>query len=466
VGLGLLGAALLLVAPSLVVPGVAAACVVLAVLLHPPVAAYVLLGLTPLIAGIDRGTLLPVLRPNEALLLLVAVPLVVRALAAMSSGAGSHIRVTALDWGLLAIAVCSSVTPLSWMVLRRRNISADDVLYAFTLWKYLALYVVIRASVRTQAQVRLCLWVSMAAASVVAVAGILQALQLFGVPQLLATYFAPFGDEGALEISRGTSTLASSFAMADVMTFNLAISAGWLARGGRPRGALIALSALFVMGAVGSGQFSGVLGLVVGLLAIGWLTRTITRGAAVAVPSLIVTGALMQPVLQARLSGFSTSRGLPSSWVSRLDNLRRFFWPELFSDFNWLLGVRPSARVPAPHAEWWHDWIWIESGHTWLLWNGGIPLFVAFLFFTAAALRQTARVARRRRDAVGVAAIAAFTAVAVTFVLTTFDPHLTLRGTADLLFALLALACVDRAGGQGAAARPRASLVSAGRSGP
>jgi hypothetical protein len=243
------------------------------------------------------------------------------------------------------------------------------------------------------------------------------------------------------------------------MTFNLAISAGWLARGGRPRGPLIALSVLFVIGAVGSGQFSGVLGLLVGLLTVGWLTRTLTRGAIVAVPSLLLAGAVMQPVLQTRLSGFSTSRGLPSSWIGRLDNLHRFFWPVLFSSFNWLLGVRPSARVPAPHAEWWREWVWIESGHTWLLWNGGIPLVGAFLFFTWAALRQTARVARRY-DAVGVAGIAAATAVTVVFVLTSFDPHLTLRGTADLLFALLALSCADRAGRQGVAARPRASVVS------
>jgi hypothetical protein len=462
--LGLAGAALLLVAPALAIPAVAAGCIVLAVLFHPPVAAYVLLGLTPLIAGIDRGTLIPVLRPNEALLLLVALPLLVRGLMAVSNGRATHLRVTTLDWSLFAIALCSSVIPLCWMVARRHNITTDDVLYAFTLWKYLALYVVVRTSVRTVAEVHRCLWISMGAASVVAVIGVLQALHLFGVPGLLSTYFSPFGNEEALSISRGTSTLASSFAMADVMTFNLAISLGWLARGGRPRGPLVALSVLFVIGAVGSGQFSGVLGLMVGLLAVGWLTRTITRGAIAAVPALVMAGALMQPVLQARLSGFSTSRGLPSSWVARLDNLRRFFWPELFSDFNWLLGVRPTARVAAPHAEWWRDWVWIESGHTWLLWNGGIPLVIAFVFFTVAALRQTGRVARRRTDAVGVAGIAAFTAVAVVFVLTTFDPHLTLRGTADLLFALLALSCVDRAVRQGAGARD--SLATVGRSGP
>jgi hypothetical protein len=49
-------------------------------------------------------------------------------------------------------------------------------------------------------------------------------------------------------------------------------------------------------------------------------------------------------------------------------------------------------------------------------------------------------VARSRRDAAGVAATASLASLLAVFVLMAFDPHITMRGAADLLFALLALA--------------------------
>lgn len=447
--------------------------IVLAVALHPPLAAYGLLVATFLLGGIDRGVLIPLMRPQEALLLLVIVGLVAHLILAPTLGLRSHVRFipNRVDLLLLLLAFTGSVLPLMWMLVRERPIEADDVFYALQLWKYLAVFLVFRASITTPTDVSRCLWVAMSGAVVLGAIGILQGLGLFGVPALMEAYFKPLDD--SIASVRATSTLGSAFAVGDVMTFCLAIAAAWMVRGHPARLRLALLAAFFVIGAVASGQFSVVIGVVVAALVLGVLTRRIGRAVVSLAVVAIIAGLALQPVIDNRLEGFDTPSGLPRSWQGRLDNLETFFWPQIAADFNWVTGVRPAARVDAPES--WREFVYIESGHTWLLWSGGVLFFVAYFAFLAAALTAMVRVARSRDDSVGVAATAAVTALAVTAVLMVLDVHLTLRGAAELSFALLALGFVGAAprrllseerppqaepsrGAISAEARPRASL--------
>jgi hypothetical protein len=222
------------------------------------------------------------------------------------------------------------------------------------------------------------------------------------------------------------------------MVFNLAIAAGMLIRTGSRRGVLLAAAALFAVASLASGQFSGAVALFVGALAVGFITGHLRRAVLGLVPMVVVALLILQPVLESRLENIEPS-GVPQSWVARWDNLNTHFLPSLTSGYDFLFGVQLSARVPAPETLA-ADWVYIESGHVWLLWVGGIPFLAAFLFFLWRSVAATARVARRRLDAVGVAAIASFASLVVLGVVTTFDPHLTLRGSADLSFPLLALA--------------------------
>jgi hypothetical protein len=431
--------------PVVVVPAMLALALFVTVLVRPHAAAYVLIASTPLIVGIDRGTLLPLLRPSEAVLLVICSALLARF--ALGDLAGDRLRFhpTRLDLALLLLCITSSVLPLLWMYVRDRTIEQDDILHSLQLWKYYAIFLVIRASVRTEPQVRRCLAIALAVAVPVAVIAILQSLLLFGVTDLLATYYAQFDEPAALEINRGTATIGSSFAVANVMVSSLAIAAGFLIRSTEYRYVLIPLSFLFILGAFASGQFSAAIALVVGIAAVILITGHVRRELFVFVPGLAIAAVLLRPVIDRRLSGFDSEEGLPVSWLGRLDNLRTFFWPRVFSDpLDFLFGVRASARIPSP--EWRQldgvpgDFIWIESGHTWLLWTGGVPFLLAFLLFIWVAVRQVARTARVRADAFGVAAIASFAAISVIAVLMTIDAGLTLRGSADLMFSLLALA--------------------------
>ncbi len=437
--LALLGPAKLLVLIAVLALTAAAA-------LRPPVAAYALLATTPLLAGIERGAVLPLLRPSEAVLGVVIGGVALRGLFELARGAAVRLRLVALEWWLLAVVMTGSVIPLLWMVVRGREITTDDVLYATYVWKYALVYVVVRATIRTERQVRTCLFVSMAAAGVVAVLGVLQALGAPGVRELVGRYYAPIDYEASLEGNRGTSTLSSSFAVADVMVFNIAVACGLLFGGRARRRPMAAAIVLYVLGTVASGQFSGYAGLLIGIAVIGVVTGRIGRIAAVALPTGLVAAALLWPVISRRASNVDPISGLPVSWVGpngRWENLTTYFWPDLFHDFNWVTGVRVAARVPAPEG--WRDWVWIESGHTWLLWTGGIAFFVAVLGFLIVGIRVMSRIARERADAVAAAALGSVVALWLNVILITLDVHLTLRGSADLLFSLLALSVAGAA---------------------
>ncbi len=425
--------------PALTVVGAAAIALAVAVAVYPPLAAFLIAALTPVIVGIDRGAMVPLLRPNEVLLLVVVAGLLAGLAVALIGGRAFRPRFGRVDGAIALLATTGSVLPLLWMAARGVDITQDDLLHALTLWKYLVLYLVVRASVRSVRDVTICLWLSLGAGCVVAAVGILQVLGLFGVPEFLAAHYAPFDQERAVANLRGSSTIAAPQAVADVLTFNLAIAVGLILAGSPRRSLLIAICPLLLLGALASGQFSGVLALVVGVVAFGVLMRRITGAIAAFIPLGLIATLALQPLLDRRLAGLDPEHGVPASWVNRIENLQTYFLPEITQGWNWLLGVRPSARIAAPD-ETGRIWIFIESGHVWFLWSGGVLMLGAFVYFLWATIPRVWRVARSRSDGVGVAATASFVSLVVIAVLTTFDPHFTTRGTADLTFLLLALA--------------------------
>ena len=404
----------------------------------PALAAYLVVVVTPLTVGISSGGSVP-LRPNEVVDVLVGAALGAAGIARMRTGRIPRLRLDGVEWSMLAMAVFSSALPLLLMTIKQQQITKDDLLYALVMWKLLGLYVIVRLSVRTDQQVKRCLWLSVAAAFVVALAAVAQSLNLAGISGLVSTYFAQTDSGPVTAGARASSTLGLPAATGDLMIYNLAIVSGLWIRYRRHRLILAAAAALFVAGAVATGEFSAYIGLVVGLVLIAIVTRS-PRLLALFIPAGLAGAGVLRSVLAKRLSGFQTPYHLPVSWIGRLTNLRTYFWPKLFSDWNYVLGVRPAARVPVPTQN--PGYIWIESGYTWLLWGGGIPLFASYAFFAVTAARRGWEAARYSPGAVSVAGAAAFVAVLVATVLMLFDPHLTYRGSADTLFILIALAAM------------------------
>lgn len=412
------------------------AALAMAVWQQPAVAAYLIVGVTPLVVGIDRGRLVPQMRVNEALTFFLVGVLCVRA---GLQGRPSSLRTLRLDpvsRSFVWFAVAASLIPIVFLVGRGRPVEMDDLTHAAVMWKFLLLYAVVRLTVRSNREVTIALWVSLIAGVLVGLIGILQSLDLFGVRAMLEPLFAPFGYTEVVQSARAGSTVGLPAATADLMVLNLVIALGMLYRKPALAWCLAPMTLVFVVAVFSAAEFSSALGLVIALVCVAARLRRLDllKWSVVALP---VAVAGLWPTIAPRIEDFSSLHGVPTSWLVRYHNLTTYFWPQIIDGSNFLVGVRPAARVPIEEGAF--GFIWIESGYVWLLWGGGLPLLAAFCWFVWASLRATGPPARVLATPSAVAALAAYTGLVSCVVLMIFDPHITYRGSADALFGLLAL---------------------------
>ncbi len=428
----------------------------------PHIAAFLYAGLTPLVVGLNRGSILPGARLNEALLgflcLTVSVRLLVDYLRGRRNAWPSPVR---LDYAVLALAVLSSAMPLAWAVVRSRVVSGDDLVFALTLTKFALVYALFRVTVHGRNQVERVVTLTLYACGAVAIIGLLQAAGLSFARPLLALYAERADLEaGDLDISRASSTIGSPIAFADVMIMCAALCLALaFSLESRSKLSYLVAAGLFSISALASGQFSSAIGLIIMVAVLGFVTRRLGQLTMALAAILVATFPLLAPVLDERLGALDPSTGLPAQWTGdagRWTNLTIYVWPRILEGSNWLFGVRTSARIPSPYP--WREWIWIESGYSWALWAGGVPLLAACIAFFVIAARRSLALTRYGFGFVQAIGISTLVAVVVIGSLMVIDPHLTMRGSADLLFMLVALTAglSKGAGGRPPGVAPRA----------
>jgi hypothetical protein len=443
---GLVAAAAVAVGAALAGPVVVlvlALLLVLAACAYRPVAAtYLYLATLPFVAGFERGAI-PLLRPNEALLLLVLGGALLGAYLRHIAGAPAQLRFRpSIDAPVAAFVLLCTAWPLVSLLLRGELPLEEELLAVLPAGKLAAVFLLVRITVLDQRQLIRVMRIMIWSAFGIALIAIAQTLRVPPVLDFLSTY-AP-AEQTSDIAERGTTTLASSIATGDLITIGLVLVIACAVRGLLGRRERLLAGLVLGAGVLAAGQFSTWISALVAAALILYQYPYLRRRAVRFLPVAGVAVLVGAPAFIARLASFGEGYGVPRSWLGRWDNLTNFYVPSLFDHGGFLIGVSPDSVLPAPET--WRELIYLESGYLQFLWVGGLPVLAGFVWLSIAVLRRCAELTGRA-DALGACASTLFVAWWMVIILSVIDPHLFLRGTADLLFALLAIVSgsLDRA---------------------
>jgi hypothetical protein len=401
---------------------------------RPILAVYIYVVTLPFIAGIGRGKLVPLVRPNEALLAAVIAGVLIGWYLRYVTGHDLKFQFSRLDIVLAAFVALSIVWPVCSLLLRGKVPSLTQLMALFPMAKLAGLFVLVRVAVRTTDELVRCIRLIIWPAVALAVIAVSQTLHVGPVVSVLsAGWTADTSIAGITE--RGSTTLASSIATGDYLVVALALVVMLGVRDLLPRVERFSAAFVLVIGILASGQFSTWVATAVVAVVLGVYEPILRRRAVGYLPALPIVALVGAPAFVGRISGFFDGFGVPRSWLGRYDNLAHFYLPGL-GNFRFLLGVSPQTVLPAP--ELWRTQIFLESGYLSFLWIGGVPLLLGFIWLSKELFCWFDTVALRR-DAAGAIAAAMQGIWWMVMVLSLIDVHLVLRGFGDLLAVLIAL---------------------------
>ncbi len=400
---------------------------------RPIFATYLYLGTLPIIAGIGRGAWLPLVRPNEALLVLLLAGAGLGAYLRYCRGDAVPVRPHPLDGPLAMFVVMATAWPVASLMLRGHTPALSDLAAVLPICKLVAIYLLVRFTVSTEAQLVRCLRLIVWSGALVAVIAILQTIGVGPVVAVLEAVWSPDVTSAAIA-ERGTTTLSSPIATGDYIIFSLVLVICCGTRGVLDRRERLGLGLVLAAGVLASGQFSTWISAVVACVLILWRFPELRRRAWRFLPMIPIVFAIGAPAVLSRMEGIA-DHGVPVSWLGRWDNLSSFYLPR-FDFLNILIGVSPNSVLEAPER--WRDVIYLEGGYLQFLWIGGIPLLLAFAWLSVAVLRTSSQL-MNKPGALGATASGLWIVWWFLLVLTVIDPHLTMRGIGDILFALMAI---------------------------
>ncbi len=299
------------------------------------------------LAGLGRGTVVPLLRVNEVVALLVVAGVLLHQLPRRQRRpiSGTDLAVGSFVGGSILIP---------WMVLFLSHEAVDLDRWRIVLGpaQYLALYLIFSRAQLSERDLRLILNVAMGTSVIIGLVAIAEMADVPGVRDLVHTFYSPApGSTPADAVYRPTSFLEhfSAVGAFALLNFSLALSLATFrhpAFSGKWLTLVVTINAAAVLA---SQTYATALGLGVAAIAIVWYGRRVPRQLSATAAALLLGLLVFSAQLSARLEQQFPASGAgltPESLQTRVDYWREFFIPALAEHIQWGTGTVIPTEVP------------------------------------------------------------------------------------------------------------------------
>jgi O-antigen/teichoic acid export membrane protein len=346
------------------VAGVAALGLLLMTVWRPVLGCAALVFLVPLTAGLARGAVIPVLKPSEAILMIVVVGVIAHRVAVRP------IRpISGLDIALGAYVVGSVGIPWALLFLTRYPATLDTWRTVLSPALFLAVYYVFSRTRLTDSDLRILLNCALAAGVIVC---LVAAAELANLPMVRSLFNQLYTGPSETPY-RPSSTMGHYSAVGGLglFTYIIALSLATVRKAGFPGWWLMSVMGVSVMGVIASETWAPLATLPVATLLIVIYARRLPRELIATAVLGGAAGAILWPLINGRFAAqqLITAQGLslPESMQTRIRYWNEFIIPAL-SDHLWSgTGTVIPSSVPQTLTT------FVDNEYLWAGFRAGIP---------------------------------------------------------------------------------------------
>lgn len=399
---------------------------------RPVVTCYVLIGVITFTSAMPRGKLIPMLAPNE-LMLLAAVAIV--ALQVLIAKREKPLAGAVLFAGIVLIAV-TVVVPIIAFSIMGHSFAFITIFKMAAPIQYLLLFWVFANAPQTDGERHRIIQVMFLCASGVSLIALLQAANVRPVILFLSNWYATDhtlaatgGSLGRLTSVFGAWNVLGTFLMMNLLLL-LSVSNQSFPRWYKINMRVSAILSLFAL--LGSGSYASIIGLAIGVVIVKSFDP---RGLKKLVPMFLVAGIallILSPIIAQRFAyQFERSQSgfIPQTLEFRFQVWQDIYLPLIMEHPIW--GVAPTLTGL--------DWAHAESQYLLLMFRSGLVSLIGFFIWLATLLFWLFTIIIGKQNLMRSLAISMFALLLVLAVMGLTNPVFTYSGVIDFLWIILGL---------------------------